>query len=51
MTTATDSRTEIGEPQAQDVLARVTEMRRWLRERQAEAERQRRISVTRARTS
>jgi 3-hydroxy-9,10-secoandrosta-1,3,5(10)-triene-9,17-dione monooxygenase len=43
MTTLTRTEADIDRPQAQDILARVKEMRPWLREHQAMAEQQRRV--------
>src|SRR4051794_27827852 len=43
MTTATDTEADIEAPRAQDILARVVEMRPWLREQQTVAEQQRRV--------
>lgn len=43
MTTAMGTRADVDPQQAQDILARVREMRPWLREQQAVAEQQRRI--------
>ena len=43
MTTLTRSEADVDRPQAPDILARVAEMRSWLREHQAEAEQQRRV--------
>jgi len=43
MTTLTDTEADVGRPQAPDILARVQEMRPWLREHQAMAEQQRRV--------
>jgi alkylation response protein AidB-like acyl-CoA dehydrogenase len=38
-----DIKADVDRPQAQEIVSRVTELRPWLREHQAEAERQRRI--------
>jgi Acyl-CoA dehydrogenase, C-terminal domain len=43
MTTLTRTGADIDRPQAPDILARVKEMRPWLREHQAMAEQQRRV--------
>jgi alkylation response protein AidB-like acyl-CoA dehydrogenase len=40
---AMTAKTDVDRPQAQEILARITEMRPWLREQQAVAEQQRRI--------
>lgn len=43
MSTATDAKAAVDPPLAREIVARVTEMRPWLREHQSAAERQRRI--------
>jgi 3-hydroxy-9,10-secoandrosta-1,3,5(10)-triene-9,17-dione monooxygenase len=43
MTTLTRSEADVDRPKAPEILARVAEMRPWLREHQAEAEQQRRV--------
>src|ERR1700684_4109447 len=43
MTTLTRSEADVDRPKAPEILARVAEMRPWLREHQAMAEQQRRV--------
>jgi 3-hydroxy-9,10-secoandrosta-1,3,5(10)-triene-9,17-dione monooxygenase len=43
MTTLTRSEADVDRPKAPEILARIAEMRPWLREHQAEAEQQRRV--------
>jgi len=43
MTTDTRTEPDIDRPQAPEILARVAELRPWLREHQAKAEQQRRV--------
>lgn len=43
MTTAMDTRVEVDPPRAQEIVARLTKMRPWLREHQTVAEQERRV--------